>query len=58
MITYQKGLARKLYNKNLRQEGILDFEARDFPQYGNWSVTKFRTRLRIYSFYNTCARHK
>ena len=33
MITYQKGLARKLYNKNLRQEGILDFEARDFPQY-------------------------
>ena len=50
MIPYQKGLdSRNLCNKNVRQERILDFAARGFPQYGNWSVTTFRTRLRIYS---------
>ena len=31
--------------KNLSQEEVLDFVAKDFPQYRNWSMAVFNRRL-------------
>ena len=44
-----KGFLETCVKKSFRRQKILDFVARDFPQYGKWSMDTFCTRLRQFN---------
>ena len=46
-----KGFIETCVKNNLGREEVLDLVARDFPQYGKWSMTTFCRRLRCLGFY-------
>ena len=44
-----KGFLETYAKNNLRRKEMLDFVARDFPQYKNWSIATFYRRLRQFN---------